>query len=295
MLPEDIVNRALDAAGSEMSIGDLQEGTREAQVCLRAYAPALQQLARSAHWDCLRKTAPLTLLADATGQTPNVGNAVQQPWTYCYAYPMDCMKARYVPWNTPTPGTPTGNIAIPGAPLMPGLAQGQPPMNNMRVRPARFLVGTESNYPGVQQSGSWIGDSQWWDVPGVSPTSRIVIMTNVVGAQLVYTALIPYPNMWDSLFQEALVALLASVVALPLAKDKKYGLQLRQQNIAIAKDKITAARVSDGNEGWSNTDHVPDFIRARSTGHGRHGHGDGGAGVLGLGWDSCSFADGSAF
>jgi hypothetical protein len=294
----DIVNRALDAIGSELVIGELEEGSREAQVCLRAYGPCLEQISRAAHWDCLRKQAPLQLLADATGQTPNVGTLVQIPWTYCYALPIDCMKARFIPWNNYAQGQPgpPGNISIGAQPIMTGL--NQPPANTMRIRPARFTISTDSNYPAVTQAISWDQQVEWWEVQGVSPVSRTVILTNVRCANLVYTALIPYPNMWDALFQEAMVALLASVVALPLTKDKKFGMQMRTQQIAVAREKLTQARIADGNEGWYNTDHVPDFIRARNSGAWRAGFGAGwgdGPGVLGYGWDACSFADGSAY
>jgi hypothetical protein len=293
MRAEDIANRALDAAGSDMIIGDLEEGSRPAQVCLRQYAPALQRLSRSAHWDALRKQAPLTLLADATGQTANVGNIVPAPWIYEYALPIDCMKARFVPWMAAPLANqaPPGNIAAGAAPLMTGLAQ--PPASMARLRPARFLVANDYNYPAVQPGSG----TDWEDVPGISPLSRTVILTNVAGAQLVYTALIGYPNMWDALFREAMVALLASEIALPLAQDKKLGLQLRAQQIAIAKEKITAARVSDGNEGFYSSDISVDWMSARRSGGAwRHGAGDGGgAGVLGYGWDACGFADGTAF
>lgn len=298
-LAEDIVNRALDACGSELALGSLQSGTREAQVALRAYGPCMSQLSRTAHWDCLRKMAPLLLLGDATGQTPNVGTLVQQPWTYVYAYPIDCIKARFVPWNNPATNNnqgPPGNNSLGPAPIMTGLAT--PPLNQRQIRPARFLIGTDTNYPAVQSAPSWDQQLEWWEVQGISPTSRTVVMTNVKQAELCYTALIPYPNMWDALFQEALVALLASVIALPLNKDKKLGMALRTQNIAIARDKIMQARISDGNEGFYNSDLSTDWIRARSSGGSRlfggWGTGDG-PGVLGYGFDSCSFADGSAY
>ena len=75
--PTDIMNQALDAMGWETTIGDAEEGSREARVLLRAYRECLRQMLRGAHWDWARKTAPLTLLADATGQTQNVGTIVK--------------------------------------------------------------------------------------------------------------------------------------------------------------------------------------------------------------------------
>ena len=292
-LPEDIAAQALDAAGSSIVIGDLNEPTREAQVVMRAYAQCRRQLLRSAHWDFARKQAQMTMLADATASTPNVGTTVILPWTYEYSYPLDSLKARFVPWNNYAQDSvgPPGNISIGSQPLMTGLNQA--PMSTIRIRPARFLVATDYNYPAQIDT-----TSQWWETPGVSPTSQTVVCTNVKFAQLVYTADMPYPNMWDPQFRAAMVAFLAAEIALPIAKDKKFGMQMRNQNIAIAKEKIMQARITDGNEGFYNSDFSTDWIRVRAGGAGRGGWGWGegaGPGVLGYGWDACSFGDGSAY
>lgn len=283
--PEDVANQALDAAAIDLVIGDLQEGTRQAQVVLRAYSQVLRQLSRSAHWDCLRRQAPLLLLADATGQTPDVPAIVPAPWAYEYAYPTDCMKARFVPQNFTTPSTPNGNYGLPtGVPLVPGIAT-TPTGFRVRLQPARFLVANETNYVPAQTPP----DSY---VQGVSPTGRTVILTNVKCALLVYTGFIVYPSIWDSKFRAAMVAFLAAEIALPLSTDKKFGMAMRQQNIAIAKEKIMEARISDGNEAFSSSDIRVDWMDVRSAGGGRWGNrfGDGdGPGVLGYGWDACSF------
>ncbi len=292
-LPADVANQALDAAGVEHTIGDLEEGTRTAQVTLRAYSQCLRQLLRAANWDFARKTSPLLLLADATGQTPLVGSMVPVPWIYEYAYPIDCMKVRFIPWNYGQyPSVPTGNIQIPTTiPLTTG--QGTPQSTGQRLRPARFVVATDPNYPNPP-------GQLFWEVQGESPQGRTVILTNVKDAQIIYTAMMNYPSVWDSLFREAMVAYLASQIALPLAKDKKMGMALRKENIELAKMKIKEARVVDGNEGFYSSDIKVDWMQARRTGgwgSSRGGWGDGGDGPGGFGggWDSCSFADGTAY
>lgn len=288
-LPADVVNQALDAIGSEVVIGDLEEGTREAQVCLRAYGQCVRQLLRAAHWDFARKTAPLFLLADGSGQTPNVGTVVPVPWQYEYQYPADCVKARFVPvnaFNSTASGAP-GNIMAPPNPV----AQvGSPTQSSIRMVPARFTVATDfNNIPPMQ--------GQYWEQPGVSPTGQTVILTNVAQAQLVYTSLVMFPSIWDALFRAAFVAYLASEVALTLSKDKKFGLELRGQQIAVAKSKLQQARITDGNEGWYSTDHTPDWMRIRDSGTRLWGAGGfaAGMGTLGYGWDTCGFSDGSAY
>ncbi len=289
--PTDVAQQALDAAGIDYTLGNIEDGTREAQVILRAYRQCLMQLHRAVHWDFARKQAPLVLLADATGQTVGAGSVVPYPWAYEYAYPIDCMRARFVPWQPfQNPGVPTGNIAIGSQPTMNGM--GQPFLWGQRIRPARFLVTNDPNYPAPQ-------GSEWWQVQGQSPTGSTVICTNVQNAQLVYTALQLYPNMWDGQFRAAFVAYLASEIALPLSRDKNFGLQMRSQNIAIAKEKITQARISDGNEGTYSSDLSVDWMRTRISG-GPYGgvwgaDGGGGPGYAWCGCDSAFFSDGSAY
>jgi hypothetical protein len=289
-LPADVANQALDAAGVDHTIGDLEEGTRPAQVILRAYPQVMRQLLRSAHWDWARKTAPLVLLGDATGQTPNVGTTVPIPWTYCYAYPIDCMKVRFIPWNYyQYPAVPTGNIAIPqDVPLTTGFNAA--PLTGQRLIPSRFVIATDPNY--TPPPGQIV-----FDTPGESPIGRTVILSNVQNAQCVYTAFIQYPTVWDPLFRQALVAMLAQQVALPLAKDKKFGMQMRRDNIEIAKGAIRAARVTDGNEGTPSSDIAVDWMRIRNTGgrDGYQGRWNDGPGNLYGGWDTLMLADGSTF
>lgn len=294
-LPADVANQALDAAGVDFSIGDLEEGTRPAQVLLRAYGQNLRQLLRAANWNWARREAPLVLLADATGQTPNVGQLVPMgQFIYEYAYPTDAAKIRYIPYQPlQNSVAPSGNIVPPnaGSPL----TSATPLIVGQRIIPAKFVITNDPNYP---PDPSQI----YWEVQGVSPQGRVVILCNVPNAQVIYTTTVFYPSMWDSLFREAMVALLASTVALPLAKDKKFGMQMRKDNIEIAKAKIKEARVVDGNESVASSDISVDWMRGRRTGGFGSGRGGYGGGEFGGGWgggyggfDSMMLADGSTF
>ena len=291
-LPADVGQQALDAAGIDYTIGDLEEGTRPAQVLLRAYGQNLRQLLRAANWNWARREAPLLLLADATGQTPNVGTLVPSgQFIYEYAYPTDAAKIRFIPWH-PLLNTvaPQSNISIPTTPLTTAPS----PVAGHRLIPAKFVIANDPNYPPPP-------GQIFWEVQGESPQGRVVILCNVPNAKCVYTTYVFYPSMWDPLFREALVALLASVVALPLAKDKKFGLQMRKDNIEVAKAKIKEARVVDGNESVASSDIAVDWMRTRRSGWGgREGWGGGdafggGIGGFGGGYDSMMLADGSTF
>ena len=293
--PTAVCNEALDSAALDFFLGDIQEGTRPAQICLRHYSTCRQQLLRGAHWDFARKQAPLQLLADSSGQTEYVGTVVPgTQFMYEYGYPQDCQLLRWIPWHPlQQVGVPTGNITPPdaSAPLTTG---GQAPYAGHRPRPSRFLVTSDQNYipPGTTN-----------DLRGVSPVGRTVILSNVQCAQAVYTFDAVYPNLWDSKFRGAMVAYLAAHIALPLAKNKEFGMRMQAQNIGIAQEKIRAARISDGNEGWSSSDIAVDWMRFRAVGgaRGAGGYGFGaaswgdGAGMFWGGWDSVGFGNGSSY
>lgn len=289
-LVSDIAYQALDAAGIAVIMGDIEDGSEQANVMLRAYRQALQQLLRAAHWDFARFTAPLVLLADATGSTPNVGTQVPGgQFLYEYQYPIDCMKVRFIPWNYfQAPPVPGGNIQPPQPtlPLMSGL--GQQPAIRQPIRPARFVLATDSNYPPP-------GGAITWEVQGVSPQGRTVILTNVLNAQCTYTRLMLYPSNWDALFREALVVYLASQVCLSLHKDKKIAMALRPALIASAKEKIVQARIANGNEGVPSNDFTASWMRARHTGAlagSGWGSDGGGPGVTWGGYDDLGFGEG---
>jgi hypothetical protein len=313
MQPADLANRALDALGVQATIGDLEEGTREARVLLRQYGPCMRQLFRGAHWAFARRQDQLVLLQDATGYTtqlqiannwPNTvgpGTIGMRPWIYEYRWPPDCVAVRFCP--EPWPGTgeipapPPGNIAINTAvPQMTGQPSGA--IATVRQIPRRFLVTNDviPNLQGQQPTWNQVPDTS--TTMGQGLTTQTVILCNHKWATAVYTALITYPDQWDPLFQEAFVALLAERCALALVQDRKSAIAIRNEQIQIAKAALDVARIRDGNEGFTTVDHEPDWIRIRSSGSrwGINGPNDGGfgMGVLSYGWDSVSFSDGGA-
>lgn len=297
--PTDIGNRALDAIGrSDLLMGDITEGTDGSQKILRVYNSELRQLLRASHWTFARKMAPLLMLADATGNTQGVGTVVPQPWVYEYAFPNDMLQARFLPYNYLIGGNvaPAGNISLPNVP--PTTVSQAPLGPGMRLIPAPFLITTDTNYPVDLKSN-------WQDTPGVSPAGRSVILTNVNQANLVYTMLMPYPTMWDPMFEQTMVNMITQRIAMPLAKDQKFGLAMRDAAIRSVKDALQEARAASANEASfpQTTDHTPDFLRIRNRGAGWAAGGPAlgwggencGPGVLGYGWGGCGFADGSVY
>ena len=293
MLGSDVFNRSLDALGlSDKLIGSFADGTKESEAGRRIYGPSVRQLLRTAHWSWARKNAPLLLLGDRTGLTlaPNgqpYSQAVEFPWTYVYAWPTDGVRARWMPLQL------GGTVNGPAIPIMPNLG---PASAFAGAQPTRFLVSSSDQFPVVA------GEVDWDNLPdlsgeGVALTSRRIVLTNVQNASLVYTRLVLEIEMWDALFTEALVAILASRAAMPLVDDKKLALALRGQQIAIAKEAVLQARMANANElGFPQSiDHTPDWIRARSAGGwgGPRGGAEGPGGVLRYGWEPLAWADGS--
>ena len=297
--PADIINRALDALGTGKTIGSMVDGTTESEAGRRIYGPTLRQLLRAANWAFARKRAPIQLLGDSTGQTPTVGTQVEPPWLYVYAWPIDGVRARWLPWNgiTPIAGGIPSNITLPSEPTMPSLGV---PFNYGREIPARFLCAVTDQYPVVTGQTDWQDLPDLDDIEGVGPNSRRIVLTNVPCAQLVYTFLCKEPTIWDDLFSEAMVAVLASRLAMAVLPDKKMALAERNNHIAIAKNAIREARVASAQEsGFRQTvDRMPDWIRGRRAGRGAFGFdglGGEGPGYTFLGCDSIAMADGSVF
>lgn len=264
--PTAVAQEALDSAGIDFTLGNITEGSRPAQILLRKYTTCLHQLLRTAHWDFARKSAPLQVVAAQSGQwTDQEGNLVPVPtmvpagFLYSYSLPIDSAKIRFIPanyWGS-TPPIPSDNITPfdGSAPLTNG--NGTLPWLTNRLIPSRFLLTSDPNY---------IPEGASNDIPGVSPIGQTLICSNVPQARAVYTFNATYPNLWDSLFRGALVAFLASEVALPLSTDKKFGMTMRKDNIAVAMQKIQQARVSNGNESWANSDLMVDWMRVRASG-----------------------------
>jgi hypothetical protein len=267
--PADVINRALDDVGAQ-PITDIRDGSNEQRVAVRHYGPTIRELLRAAPWNFARKERSLSLAKDRTNTDGTVPIDVPMPWLYEYLLPQDCVKLRFVPQLTPQ--QPTSDPPQTTNPGIQGTYYG--------AWPAPYVIANDVGVPNEDES------------IGVT-----VILTNVQNALGVYTAAVMNPVLWDPLFMQGVVALLAAKFALPLAADKKLALEMRQQQIAIAKDIIGQARVANGNESWTTVDHLPDWIRVRGSGGWPGGFWTSNQPGLGnfSGWDSLYFPDGSAY
>lgn len=222
----DICNRALDEMGARVIIASLAEATPQAKACTRQYAAMRQQILRSANWAFARKTlvqTPIGLLSANPATSP-------YPWAAKYTYPADCLKVRYI---LPTP------IAAGGGGIAPNVSSLTPNDWAMPSRRNRFL-------PAYDDSG----------------TPAKVLLSNVINITTVYTVDVVSPDIWDSLFTNAMVMGLASKLVIPLAGNVKLKTSFAQ----LAQNAILEARVADGNEAVPSSDHTPDWMATRGIG-----------------------------
>lgn len=231
-----IVNRALLSIGAEAQVDSINpsDGSTEADAAAVLFAPTFEALGRTAHWNCLRKQATLSLVAAAQGTPENPNGTTlpipPTPWLYQYAYPSDCLNLRFIVPSLPSNG-------INGIPLT--TFNNAAPINlPMQAIPFVVSYGTDNNN-----------------------NPLLFILTSQSQAQAVYTVNQPNPIIWDSMFQQAMVSSLAAFFVPALSLNAP----LMDRAIAQAERLISSARVADGNEGVTVMDHTPDWIRARGS------------------------------
>lgn len=216
-----LCNLALGSVGAKTTISSLTESSAAARQCLLQYDAAAEAVLQAAHWNFARAQVTLSLLKDGTA-TPSQN--VPQPWVYEYAYPSDCVAARYV-----MPLFATDGSSVPGVAAMP-YYQGPP-----RVP---FLISSDLDSQGNRNK---------------------VILTNQPSAVLVYTTRIDDVSLFDGQFVLALAAYLGARVAIPLTGDKNMAKMAFDQ----ADRTCRTAQASNGNEGLTVVDSTPDWISAR--------------------------------
>jgi hypothetical protein len=286
--PAIIVNEALDRLGqSDKVIGDVTDGSKVAEAARRNYGQVLRQMHRASHWNFARKRSELTLLGDATGNSePPVSSVVECPWTYAYAWPIDAVQGRWLPWN-PTNAQP---ISSTGVPLTTGVSAA----GLYWSQPGRFLISSSLEYPVEVGNVPWDQQPDLQRTFGVGPINRQIILTDCCNAHFVYTRFVTVIEEWDPMFREAMVVAMALVLAPVAIDDPKERLAQRNLLIPILKNTLAEARLASGNEaGWpQSTDAATFWIVGRNGPYAGGGLGGypvtGGTVGLYLPWDQFS-------
>jgi hypothetical protein len=223
MTSTDIANLALNEIASSNLIDSLTEQSSTAATVRAWYEPLRKALLRAAPWGCARTQRMLTQVGDSSAGTS------PYPWSYKFAYPSDCVHLRYL---LPTvPAGPVGPQVDVGAP---------PPQWQSPSRANRFLTHVE---PGV----------------GAGVYNKYII-SNLPNAIAVFNLDVNNPDIWDPLFQLAMVAALASKLAMPVTGDTA----IRDRMIQTAQNAINEARAASANEAIQTSDHIPDWIAGRN-------------------------------
>jgi hypothetical protein len=230
-----ICNRALQSIGTRTQIQSLSESSVEARNCALIFEDTRDEVLQMAYWNFAQKTDLLALVKSAPGTPTNPASTANQwssaypspPWLYEYAYPTNCIQmARIVQQIQNTyVGTPytTGGTNTYPYAVGPG---------------APFKVMTDADSQGQQQN---------------------VILTNQYQAIGIYTMRVTNPGLFGAQFVEALVQALAAKLVIALSGQ----VALANTKFAQANAIIAQARASDGNEGLTVIDNMPDWITIR--------------------------------
>jgi hypothetical protein len=141
-------------------------------------------------------------------------------WDYAYAYPNDCLRVNRI-------------FNVYGAP--------------------------NSTYPNAQEIDYNYAGRIPYEVRANTSLSSKVILTNEENATLLYTARITTPNLFDSVFIEALSWKLATDLAQPVRGDLQLQQFCFQQYLFI----LSKALAKDSNEGYEHPSDANAFVNAR--------------------------------
>ena len=252
----DVVNMALLEGGQRVTIASLTENSVAAQTASVLYTPKIQMLLRAAPWDFARRQVTLSQLKATYINNVLSTNPPPSPWSYEYAYPSDCIKARFV--------IPT-----------------QPTSSSLMISPAGGTVQTP-NY-GTYTAMPFVVATDY----DTNNQPNKVILTNLNQAQLIYVAdLSQLPNLWDPLFLSCASAYLAAWLLNADARNKgQFEMQMQ-----MAKSILDQARVQNANEAITSIDHTPDWIRIRNVSSGAWG-----PGTPSVSWDAIDCGNGLSY
>lgn len=119
---------------------------------------------------------------------------------------------------------------------------------------------TNATTPATQDSTTGSGSGATFTLTfSTAPRDQRVILTNQEFATLSYVRQVTDPNVFDTLFQSALIQVVAANLAVALTGDK----QMANLMLGMVNQDIVEARKADGNEGLTVNDVTPDFIRVR--------------------------------
>lgn len=209
----EIYNRALSRIGISEFISDPAENSKAGNLYRLWYATCLDTCLREGLWNFATRVVALAQL----------DGPLIPGWAYKYAYPIDCMEARFI-------GDSSG--ARTTLSLYSQFFHESFPV--LTARPAPYVIMSEAPTP---------------------ETVRRVICTDMPQAYLLYTARITDPNQFDSSFTTALEWLIAAEIAAPFL-GAPTGPQVAQRAGQQYQSALVTAKAQTLNE--SGADYRPE-------------------------------------
>lgn len=114
--------------------------------------------------------------------------------------------------------------------------------------------------PVAQASTTGVGINATFNLTQGPQDDQRVILTNQEFATLAYCRQVTNPNVWDSLFQSALINLCAADLGIAL---RGWSNEQANARIKLVNESIELARAIDGDEGLTVNDVTPDWLRIR--------------------------------
>jgi len=207
-----VCNLALAHVGA-YPIQALTDATKEAQKCSLFFGNARDEVLRAFPWNWSTKRVDLALLT-----------STYAGWTYAYAYPTDCLRAREI-------YDPTG------------------------ARISDYALSQSEQLDRAQSSNSKIE----FEVASDSTGDARVILCEVTNAKLIYTARITNPNMYDTMFIRSLALRLAVDLVAPLKADVMKEQQLEERYYR----SIQGAQAQNANEHQKDPEQGNAFVASR--------------------------------
>jgi hypothetical protein len=240
-----VINRALTEIAARQPISGsfpTFDGSAAGVAAGQLYQPAVETLLRQQDWEFARAVEPLVTVAG----TPPLN------WAYQYTYPQECLRVRQIVPATFDPNDPqpvtwdVGDLVVRGIigstiALFNGAGYAIGDTGTIlgtTGTPATYQILTVSGGGGVLTyfitspgdgylpvplvatatggSQPGVGTGFVIDIITITFSSQRVIWTNEVSATIVLTTNLVTEAQWDSIFAEAVVRYLGSMLAMPI-------------------------------------------------------------------------------
>lgn len=207
--PISISNRALAQIRAGTTIASLTENSVEANACGQFYEVARDTALGAYRWAFARRYMALAMLPEAPPTR----------FKLAYRYPNDCIEA----------------ISLR-------------PMQDAAAPVPTELLHDDACAAGRSYAALETREATGWPFDVASDAEGQILLTNAEQAVLEYTARVSDPAQWSVPFQQVVVFLLASYIAIPVTGKQ----ELAAANMNLYKDALPSARLHSVAQGFQD-------------------------------------------